>query len=71
MFKELDISGGIVQVCDLAGGCIETCKVIPFLPEQLYCYGQVDLSYYDKLFLVVMGAALLATFIGWIQGHIK
>ena len=49
---------------------IETCKQIPYSTQQ-YCYGEVWLSEYDKLFIVVMVAAVVAITVGYIQGKIK
>lgn len=49
---------------------METCKSIPY-SEQMYCYGQVDLSEYDKLFLILLAAALCAIVVTYIQGRAK
>jgi hypothetical protein len=46
---------------------METCKVIPFLNGETYCYGPVWLSHWDRVFYIILISALMAVAINYIQ----
>jgi hypothetical protein len=50
---------------------IQYCPPIPFRYGEYYCYPEVWLSYYDKVFFVILIALLVGAIIATIQGRMK